>query len=358
MQALTYDDVTRAANRIAGRIRRVTVAHVDPEPFSTAPSGDLAVDRRQERGQLWLVLEHLQYTGSFKARGAQNFLASHIERGSIPNAGVTIASGGNAGLACAWAAQQRGVAATVFLPTTTPSVKVSRLRGYGSAVHLVGSSYAEALTACEEFANRTGALASHAYDDPLIAAGAGTLLDEIREQISGLDSVVLAVGGGGLFAGVTTAARHHGVRIVAVEPQNSRALNASVEAGRIVDVDVDSIAADSLGARRITQMALSAAQGGAVQSVLVSDSEIIGARRALWNDYRLVVEHGAATALAGLSTPSLTATAVDPLTRGAGDSSPRYTPRPGERVAIVLCGGNTDPSDLVVGIARDEAAAE
>lgn len=157
MPTLAYADVKTATDRIGGHIRPVTVTPADPggEPY-----------------ELHLALELLQHTGSFKARGAQNFLLAHREEGTLPAAGITIASGGNAGLACAWSARRQGVTATVFLPATAPQVKVDRLRGYGADVRLVGTEYAEALAACEAFAADTGALASHAYDHPLIAAGA------------------------------------------------------------------------------------------------------------------------------------------------------------------------------------------
>ena len=310
---LDFGDIKHAADRIAGHIRPVTVAPVDPEAFPGA--------------QVWLALEFMQHTGSFKARGAANFLAAHREAGTLSEVGVTIASGGNAGLACAWAARHAGVTATVFLPENAPEVKMERLRGYGAEVRLVGSEYAEAAAACEQFARETGALASHAYDHPLIAAGAGTLLEEIRQQIPALDTIVVAVGGGGLFAGVATAAQHYGIHTVAVEPENCRALNAGVEAGRLVDVTVDSIAADSLGARRTSEMALHAAQDSSVASVLVSDEAIVRARRALWDHRRLAVEHGAATALAALTSDT-------------------YQPADDATIAIVLCGANTNPADL------------
>ncbi|AKL65124.1 MULTISPECIES: serine/threonine dehydratase [Streptomyces] len=304
-QQLDYAAVRAAAGRIAGAIR----------PAAVVPAAE----------GVWYALEYLQHTGSFKARGARNFLAAHHRAGTLPEAGVTIASGGNAGLACAWAARAQGVPATVFLPANAPRVKVERLRGYGAEVRLVGDRYADALAACEEFAAASGALASHAYDHPLIAAGAGTLLDEIRAALPGLDTVVVAVGGGGLFAGIATAAREHGVRVVAAEPENSRALNAALEAGRVVDVAVDSVAGDSLGATRVSADALAAARYEGVRSVLVPDQAITAARRALWEEHRIVVEAGAATALAALRT------APQPL---------------GGRVAVVLCGANTDPGDL------------
>ncbi|MFJ6793025.1 serine/threonine dehydratase [Streptomyces sp. NPDC091268] len=302
---LDYAAVRAAADRIAGAVR----------PVAVVPAAE----------GVWYALEHLQHTGSFKARGAHNFLAAHRRAGTLPAAGVTIASGGNAGLACAWAARAQSVTATVFLPANAPRVKVERLRGYGADVRLVGDRYARALAACEEFAAESGALSSHAYDHPLIAAGAGTLLDEIRTALPGLDTVVVAVGGGGLFAGIATAAREHGVRVLAVEPENCRALNAALEAGRVVDVAVESVAADSLGATRVSQTALAAAQEGDVRSLLVPDAAITAARRSLWEEHRIVVEPGAATALAGLRAAP---------------------PEPGERVAVVLCGANTDPADL------------
>ncbi|GLW59594.1 threonine/serine dehydratase [Kitasatospora phosalacinea] len=308
MHQLDHTDVQQAAERIAGLVRPVAVSPGGPDGA-------------------WLALEHLQHTGSFKARGAVNFLRAHREAGALPDAGVTIASGGNAGLACAWAARREGVRATVFLPVNAPAVKVERLRGYGADVRLAGSEYAQALAACEEFAAASGALASHAYDHPLVAAGAGTLLEEVLQQVPGLDTVVVAVGGGGLFAGVAAAARAHGVRTVAVEPENCRALHAALAAGEPVDVPVESVAADSLGARRASATALAAARAEGVVSVLVPDAEIVRARRLLWEEHRIAVEHAASTALAALGT-------------GA------YRPAPDERVCVVLCGANTDPSTL------------
>ncbi|MFE7639612.1 serine/threonine dehydratase [Kitasatospora sp. NPDC057518] len=305
MDQLTYDEVEAAGKRIAGRVR----------PVAVAPGDD--------GGRTWLALEFLQHTGSFKARGAQNFLLAHAEAGTLPDAGVTIASGGNAGLACAWAARELGVHATVFLPETASPVKLARLRSYGAEVRLAGREYAEALAACEEFAAGSGALSSHAYDHPLIAAGAGTVLSEIRAGVPGLDTVVVSVGGGGLFAGVAVAAREHGIRVLAVEPTGSRALNAALAAGRPVDVPVDSVAQDSLGARRATALAVDAAAHEGVRSVLVDDEAIVRARRQLWEDRRIAVEYAAATALAAVDRAE------------------------GERVAVLLCGANTDPSDLV-----------
>lgn len=307
MDALTIGDVRAASHRIAGSVRRVAIARDD---------------------STHLALEFLQHTGTFKARGAQNFIRAHLESGDLPKAGITIASGGNAGLACAWAAAQHKITATVFVPASAPRVKVDRLRAYGADVRLEGADYADALAACNDFASRTGASVSHAYDHPLIAAGAGTLMEEIHDQLPDVDVVVVAVGGGGLFAGIATVAQHYGIATVAVEPEGSRALNAAVEKGHLVDVPVDSVAADSLGARRATSLALRAAQHESVRSVCVTDADIVRARQDLWEDYRIVVEHGAATALAGLRKPEVASLVVEKTT------------------CVVLCGANTNPADV------------
>lgn len=311
--AVSYDDVRTAQRRIAGRIRPVVMVPAEPGSLGAA-GGSFAV-------------EFGQYTGSFKARGAANFIRAHVEAGTMPPAGVVIASGGNAGLACAWAASSAGVPATVFLPTTAPAVKVARLATLGATVRQVGSEYAEALDAAQDYSARTGAVQSHAYDHPLIAAGAGTLMEEIAAAAPDLDTVLLAVGGGGLFSGVAVSAAVHGVKVVAVEPAGCCALHAAVAAGQPVDVPVTSVAADSLGARRASAMAVDAAGRPGVDCVLVDDDAIVAARRHLWHDRRMVVEHGAATALAALRS-------------GA------YRPARQERVAVILCGANTDPTDL------------
>ncbi|GGZ12945.1 threonine dehydratase [Streptomyces inusitatus] len=321
MPDLTHGDVEAAAGRVLGRVRPVAVSPLDPSA-SGEPSG------------IWLALEYMQHTGSFKARGAVNFLRAHQEGGTLPEAGVTIASGGNAGLAMAWAARAMGVRATVFLPATAPGVKVARLKGYEASVRLIEGEYADAAEACAQYAALTGALPGHAYDDPFVAAGAGTLLEELRTRIPGLDTVIVAVGGGGLFAGVATAAHHHGIRTVAVEPENSRALNAALLAGAPVDVTVDSIANDALGARRASGTAVEVALRTGSRSLLVPDSAIAAARQTLWDQRRIVTELSGATALAAL-----------PLAEGGGG----YEPGPGEQVAVVLCGANTDPSDLIAG---------
>lgn len=307
-------DVKAAAARIVGRIRPVVVAPADSDLY---PGGRIS-----------FACEFMQHTGSFKARGAANLAAAHLQEGTMPEAGITIASGGNAGVACAWAAKATGTRATVFVPATAPEFKVAKLRGYGAQVRLVGTEYADALAASIEYAEASGALLSHAYDNPLIAAGAGTMTAEVLAQLPDVDTIMVAVGGGGLFAGTAAAVAETGVRVVAVEPENCRCLNAALEAGGPVDVSVDSIAADALGARRVSQMAFELAQRPNAVSVLVDDDAIVQARRSLWDCRRVVAEHGGAAAFAA-------------LTSGA------YVPADGEHVVVVLCGANTDPGTVL-----------
>jgi threonine dehydratase len=216
----------------------------------------------------------------------------------------------------------------VFVPETAPAVKVDRLRTLGAAVTQAGTRYAEAQEAAAKRAAETGALFCHAYDLPQVCAGQGTLGLEILEQTGGeVDTVLLAVGGGGLMAGVATALDGH-ARVVGVEPERIPTLERALHAGRPVAVDVSGIAADSLGATRLGDIAFSVASRTGVEPVLVSEDAIIAARRLVWDEYRLAVEHGTATAVAALRTGG-------------------YRPAPGERVVVVLCGANTDPSDLV-----------
>ncbi len=306
-------DVETAAARIGGSVRRTPVAQVEAATFGTP-------------GPLWLKLEHLQHTGSFKARGAFNRVLAAREQGALPASGVVTASGGNAGLAVAFAAATVGVPAQVFVPTTAPAVKVARLAALGAGVVQHGTQYAEAFEAAVEHAAESGALFCHAYDQLEICAGQGTLALELAEQVPDVDTVLVAVGGGGLVAGVAAALEGR-VRVVGVEPETIPTLHAALAAGGPVDVDVSGVAADALGARRLGDIAYSVATRCGVQSVLVSDRSIVEARRLLWQQCRLVVEHGGAAALAAL------------LDGG-------YRPEPGERVAVVLCGANTDPSDL------------
>ena len=315
---VTRDDVRTAVDRIGGRVRRTPLAVLGPDDL-WLPSGGC------------LKLEYLQHTGTFKARGAFNRILGARERGELDAAvGIVVASGGNAGLANAYAAAHLDVPATVFVPLTAPANKVARLRSYGATVVQHGQEYAEAFSAAMEQVERTNAVYCHAYDQPEIVAGAGTLalemLDQAAEAGIGIDTVVVAVGGGGLMSGIA-AALDGRARVVAVEPQGAATLHAALEAGEPVDVPVSGIAADSLGARRIGAIAWDIARQADLVSVLVDDDAIIDARRALWDRARIVVEHGAACAVAA-------------ITSGA------YPTQPGERIAVILCGANTDPADL------------
>jgi threonine dehydratase len=302
-------DVESAAARIAGRVR-VTPA-IDLEP------GDLGSPAR-----LTLKLELLQHTGSFKPRGAFHRILS----AAVPAAGVIAASGGNHGAAVAYAAQRLGHRAEIFVPETTPPVKVERLRSYGASVVATGSSYAEALAASAARAAETGALVVHAYDQAEVIAGQGTLGRELERQRPDLDALFVAVGGGGLVGGL--AAWYAGrVRLLGVEPAACPTLARALSAGRPVDVEVGGCAADSLGARRVGELAFPLARRHVERVVLVGDGEIRRAQRLLWERLRIAAEPGGAAALAGLLF---------------GDAGARA----GDRVGVVVCGGNTDPASL------------
>jgi threonine dehydratase len=302
--------VLTAGMRINGYVRRTPLLQV------ATPTG-----------ALWLKCEFLQHTGVFKARGAFNRLVAARDRGELdPSAGVVIASGGNAGLANAYAAATVGVKATVFVPETAPPVKIERIREYGADVRQVGSEYAEASEAAIEYANARGALLSHAYDQLEVAAGAGTLAEEMLADEPSIETIVVAVGGGGLYAGIAAAAAGR-ARVVTVEPQTCPTLHTALNVGHPVDVSVSGVAADSLGARRIGEIAFSVASRLPPTSILVEEDAIVSARLQLWREYRIPAEHGAAAAYAALS-------------------SGVYQPAPGERVAVVVCGANTDVRTL------------
>lgn len=310
---ISRSDVQDAAVRIAGSIRTTPVIRADPGVFAPA-------------AEVWLKLEHLQHTGSFKPRGAFNRVLTAAEKGELPDAGVVAASGGNAGLAAAHVAATVGVPAEVFVPATAPAVKVARLHRLGARVVQGGDKYADAYDAAMARADRTGALLCHAYDQPEVCAGQGTLGLEFMEQAGGVDTVLVAVGGGGLMAGVATAV-HGRARVVGVEPDSVPTLHRALAAGSPVDVPVSGIAADALGASRLGDIAFDVARRTGVTSLLVTDDDLVRARRTLWERHRLVIEHGAAAAVAALLS-------------GA------YRPVEGERVGVVLCGANTDPADL------------
>jgi threonine dehydratase len=304
---LSPAQIEAAAARVADCIRVTPVIALEPRAFGSP-------------ALLTLKLELMQHTGSFKPRGAFNRILS----AQVPEAGVIAASGGNHGAAVAYAARQLGHVAEIFVPEPTPDIKVDRLRRYGAQVVLAGANYAEALAASRARAGETGALEVHAYDHPDVLAGQGTLAREFEAQAPALDTVLVAVGGGGLIGGVAAwfAGR---VKVVGVEPERCPTLHAARIAGEPVDVEVGGVAADSLGARRIGTLAFEIGQRCIDSVVLVSDEEIRQTQRALWENLRILAEPGGAAALAGLR-------------------SGKYQPRAGERVGVVVCGGNTDPA--------------
>lgn len=272
--------------------------------------------------QVWLKLEHLQVSGSFKARGMLNRLLAN----TIPAAGVIVASGGNAGIATAAAARRLGARCEVFVPTVCSPAKQAKLRELGAQVVVSGDVYAQALEACVERQRHTGALLTHAYDQPEVVAGAGTIAREIEEQGGRPDSVLVSVGGGGLIAGIADWFGRD-VRVVALEPQLAPTLFEARRAGAPIDVDVSGVAADSLGARRIGAIAWEVSQREVPDALLLPDASIREAQLALWHDFRLAVEPAAALGLAALRTGV-------------------YRPAASEQVCLVLCGANVDPATL------------
>ena len=269
-----------------------------------------------------LKLEQVQHTGSFKARGAFNTLLS----GPVPEAGLVAASGGNHGAAVAYAAAQLGHKARIYVPQMAGPAKLALIRAQGADLMVVEGAYAEAAERAAEWQEATGAAQIHAYDAPATVAGQGTCMAEWEDQGLEADTVLIAVGGGGLIAGALgwlQGAR----KVVAVEPRTSCALHAALQAGQPVDVEVSGVAANALGARRIGDICFGLARAQGVQSVLVSDSDITRAQAALWREMRQLVEPAGATALAALMS-------------GA------YAPEPGERVAVLVCGGNIAPDPL------------
>lgn len=307
-------DIEAAARRFEG----AGLDFVRRTPLWQLPAATLGLGG----AEVWLKLEQLQVGGSFKARGMLNRLLAN----PIPESGVIVASGGNAGIATAAAARALGVRCEVFVPTVSSPMKQARLRELGAEVVVTGDAYADALQACLARQQATGALLTHAYDQAEVVAGAGTLAREIEEQGGRPDSVLVSVGGGGLIAGIA-AWFETGARVVALEPALAPTLYRARQAGEPVDVAVSGIAADSLGARRIGTIAWDVTQRHVQDALLLSDAAIREAQLWLWQNLKLAVEPAAALGLAALQT-------------GA------YRPKPGEKVCLVICGANLDPATL------------
>ena len=309
---VSMQDTVDARARTTGWVRRTPMMHVDADAFA---------------GDVWLKCEFMQHTGTFKARGAFNRILAARERGEVDStAGIVVASGGNAGLAYGFAAARLGIPATVFVPETAPKNKVDRLLAIGSTVIQRGTEFAHAHEAALTHSIETGAVFCHAYDQPDMVSGAGGIGLELLEDLPRVDTILVAVGGGGLVAGIAAAVGSR-ASVIGIEPANAPTLNSALAAGEPVDVDVSGIAADSLGARRLGSIAFDVAQREGIRSLLVSDDDIIAARRGVWDNWRIVLEHGAATAYAALETRA-------------------YVPAAGETVAVILCGSNTDPSTI------------
>ncbi len=298
-------EIEEAVERITGRVRTTPVMDLDVAGTVVAAK-----------------LELLQHTGSFKPRGAFNRMLAE----EMPAAGVVAASGGNHGLAVAHVARTLGVHAAIFIPEVTPAVKRDRMVEMGAEVVAVGAIYDDALEASRVRVAETGALEVHAYDHRLTVAGQGTMGREILRQVPDADTILVAVGGGGLIAGVAAWVQGDAA-VVSVEPEKIPAMAAALDAGHPVEVEVSGIAADSLGAKAIGQVPFEVARRHVDHAVLVSDDAIREAQRFLWRSTRLVVEPGGATAMAAILS-------------GA------YRPEPGERVVVVVCGSNTDPGSV------------
>jgi threonine dehydratase len=309
---MNREDILAAAKRFEGR------RFLLETPLWKLPGSAFGSDA----AEVWLKLEQMQVGGSFKARGMLNrLLANHI-----PPSGVIVASGGNAGIATAAAARSLGARCEVFVPTVSSEAKRAKLRELGAEVAVTGAVYAEALEACLARQQETGALMTHAYDQPEVVAGAGTLAMEIESQGGLPDSVLVSVGGGGLIAGIAAWFEDR-ASVIALEPELAPTLYRAREAGKQVDVGVSGIAADSLGARRIGDIAWDVTQRHVNDALLLSDESIRAAQLWLWKEMKLAVEPAGALGLAALQTGC-------------------YVPRAGEKVCLVLCGANLLPSTL------------
>jgi threonine dehydratase len=310
MKTIDRASIQEARSAIHPHVRRTPVVELDGADFGLAPF------------PLAVKLEQLQCAGSFKARGA----FANLRLREIPRAGVVAASGGNHGVAVAYASHSLGVPARVFVPTVSSPAKIQRIRDCGADLTVVGERYADALAASEAWAASSGAAVIHAFDQVETLLGTGTLAAELSEQVPGLDTLLVAVGGGGLIGGV--AAWYRGdVRVVGVEPEGAPTLHQARKAGRPVDAPADSIAADSLAPRRVGELMFPIAQAFVDRVALVSDDAIRASQAALWATLRVVAEPGAAAPMAALLS-------------GA------YVPAKGERVGLVISGANTTAVDF------------
>jgi threonine dehydratase len=306
-------DETGVTREHIARIEPLIRPYVRHTPTIAVDAADFGLPT----GPLQLKLECLQHSGTFKARGAFTNLITR----SAPQAGVVAASGGNHGVAVAYAAMKRGVRATIFVPKVSSQAKIDLIRRYGAELVVTGERYADALAASEDFTKEKGAMPIHAYDQPETLLGQGTVGLEIEADTPQIDTLLVAVGGGGLIGGI--AAWFAGkVRVIAVEPEGAPTLHRALKAGEPVDAPAEGIAADSLAPKRVGGLMFPIAQRYVDRAVLVTDDAIRAAQNALWNNVRVAAEPGGAAAFAALL-------------------SGRYVPSPGERLAVLVCGANT-----------------
>jgi threonine dehydratase len=303
---ITRERIAAVERVIRPYVRHTPIIEVDATEFGLAPC------------RLLFKFELLQHSGSFKVRGA---FANLLTR-KAPPAGVGAASGGNHGVAVAYAGMRLGIKAAIFVPEATSPAKLDRIRSYGAELIVGGARYADALAASEAYIARTGALAVHAYDQPETLLGQGSVGLELEEDAREIDTLLVAVGGGGLIGGIAAWFESR-VRVVAVEPEAAPTLYNALAAGHPVDAPAGGIAADSLAPRQVGRLMFPIARAHvAPEVVLVADNAIREAQAALWSVLRIVAEPGGAAAFAGLL-------------------SGRYKPSAGERVAVLVCGGNT-----------------
>ena len=306
LKAVPREAITAAHETIAPWIRRT------PTLSLTGSDAGLAC------ASVVLKLESLQVSGSFKARGA---FANLLLR-AVPAAGVAAASGGNHGAAVAYAAMRRNLPAKIFVPRVSSATKVERIRAYGADLVITGDRYGDTVGACAEYCDRNGALNVHAFDQYETLLGTGTLAREIELQTRGVDTVLAAVGGGGLITGIASWFAGTPARVVGVEPADAPTLTRALQAGRPVDAPANSIANDSLAPARVGDLVFPIAREHVDRVILVDDAEIREAQRVLWKAANVVAEPGGAAAFAALL-------------------SGRYRPEAGERVCVVVSGGNS-----------------
>jgi threonine dehydratase len=308
--AVSQQQIRRCEKLVRPYVRRTPVIEID------------GADVGLNSGKLCLKLELFQHSGSFKARGA---FANLLSR-KVPAAGVVAASGGNHGAAVAYAAMTLKVPAKIFVPSISSPAKIDRIREYGADLVVEGDRYADALAASEAWVQKTGAMSVHAFDQDETMLGQGTIGMELDEQAADIDTLLVSVGGGGLIAGI--AAWYAGrIKVIGVEPFASPTLTKALEAGHPIDAEAGGLAADSLAPRRIGDRVFPIAASHVHRVVLVTDDAIAKAQKLLWQVLRVVAEPGGAAALSAISS-------------GA------YQPKSGERVAVVISGGNTTAVDF------------